>query len=282
MNSRRKFIKTAGFGSALVAVNPYSIMSIAEKGRLKKIGFISGILNKNFETEDWKIVLKKAVEYGFTEYEGGVKGDSSAEFLKYCKEIGLKPVAGGVGMSDDMDKIQQDLEKLNELEMKYAVTYWPWLVGAPFKTDDCRRSAELLNRIGERAKKNGLIFCWHNHDREFDDMETGKPFDYLIENTEKELVNCEMDIYWVAKGGADPLEVLKKYKGRIPVLHVKDMADDQERSFACPGSGIIDFPAVFAEAEKQNIEHYFVERDNAPDGLTCLKSSGEYLRDLRF
>ena len=55
-------------------------------------------------------------------------------------------------------------------------------------------------------------------------MEEGKPFDYLMAHTEKDLVSAEMDIYWVAKGEADPLEVLKKHEGRIPILHVKDMA----------------------------------------------------------
>jgi sugar phosphate isomerase/epimerase len=113
-------------------------------------------------------------------------------------------------------------------------------------------------------------------------MEKGLPFDYLMEHTDKNLVTCEMDIYWVAKGGGDPQSVLKKYAGRIPVLHVKDMAPGPEKDFACPGSGIIDFPAIFREADTQGIEHYFVERDNVPDGLECLRTSGEYLRNLRF
>src|SRR5690606_8759603 len=100
---------------------------------------------------------------------------------------------------------------------------------------------------------------WHNHDKEFHAMENGLPFDYLMDNTDPDLVGCEMDIYWVKKGGSDPLEVLKKYKGRIPVLHVKDMAPDED--FICPGRGIIDFASIFREAKKQGIIHYFVERD---------------------
>ena len=74
----------------------------------------------------------------------------------------------------------------------------------------------------------------------------------------------------------------KKYKGRIPILHIKDMAEGSEQDFICPGSGIIDFAPIFKEAKKQGIEHYIVERDNEPDGIGCLKSSGEYLRNLGF
>jgi sugar phosphate isomerase/epimerase len=91
-----------------------------------------------------------------------------------------------------------------------------------------------------------------------------------------------MDIYWVKKGGGDALEMLKKYAGRIPVLHVKDMAEGVAQDFICPGRGIIDFASIFAEAKKQGIEHYFVERDNEPDGIGCLKLSGEFLKNIRF
>jgi sugar phosphate isomerase/epimerase len=60
------------------------------------------------------------------------------------------------------------------------------------------------------------------------------------------------------------------------------MAPGSEGDFECPGSGIIDFPAIFREARLQGIAHFMVERDNVPDGMACLRSSGEYLRALRF
>lgn len=282
MQSRRKFIRNAALGSAALAAAPALSFGANGGARLKDIGYISGILKNEFEKYPWRDVLKKSVEFGFTEYEGGMKGDSPKEFLSYCKEIGLKPVAGGFKMAEDMDKVQQDFDQLNELKMKYAVTYWPWLVGTPFKLDDCKKSSELLNKIGEKAKKNGLTLCWHNHDHEFKEMEEGKPFDYLMQHTDEDLVFCEMDIYWVAKGGADPLEYLKKYKGRYKILHVKDMDNDPDKTYTCPGSGIIDFGPVFKEAKKQGIDHYMVERDKIVDGYECLESSGEYLQNLRF
>ena len=113
-------------------------------------------------------------------------------------------------------------------------------------------------------------------------MDNGLPFDYLMNNTDKNLVFCELDLYWVRKGGADPLEVMKKYSGRFPVLHVKDMVPGDLQDFECPGSGILDFLSLFKEADKHGIKHYIVERDNVPDGLACLKSSGNYLKNLTF
>ena len=113
-------------------------------------------------------------------------------------------------------------------------------------------------------------------------MEEGLPFDYLMNYTDKNLVKCEMDVYWVAKGGADPLAFLQKYRGRYEILHLKDMTRDDQKTFECVGSGSIDFAALLREAQKQNIQHYFVEYDNVVDGMACLKSSGEFLHNLSF
>jgi sugar phosphate isomerase/epimerase len=60
------------------------------------------------------------------------------------------------------------------------------------------------------------------------------------------------------------------------------MAPGPEQDFICPGRGIIDFAPIFTEARKQKIQHYFVERDNEPDGMGCLQSSGEFLKNIRF
>lgn len=279
METRRDFIKTIVMASMAATV---ASCAKQQKYQLENFGFISGILKNNLADGDWKTVLKEAVSYGFTEYEGGRLGESPQQFLTFCKEIGLKPVAGGMNFSEDMDIVQKSLDKVNELNMPYAITYWPWFSGGPFTLDECKQSAELLNKIGALAKENDLTFCWHNHNKEFWEMEEGLPFHYLMQYTDEDLVQCEMDIYWVKKGGADPLAILKQYAGRIPILHVKDMAPGEEEDFACPGSGIIDFSSIFAEAQRQGIQHYFVERDNVEDGLACLKSSGEYLGNLSF
>lgn len=266
---------------ALMA-SPVFTMATEGKNKLKNFGFISGIAGEAMKA-DWKGTLKKAVEFGFSEYEGGSNyAGSPKEFLNYCKEIGIKPVAGGIDFKATDDDLKKACDNLNQLEMKYAVVYWPWYTGGPFMREDCKKSAEMLNELGAKVKASGLQLLWHNHDKEFHEMEDGLPFDYLMKNTDKKLVQCEMDIYWVKKGGSDPLSVLKKYAGRMPVLHVKDMAPGPEQDFICPGRGIIDFASIFAEARKQKIEHYFVERDNEPDGMGCLQSSGEFLKNIRF
>jgi sugar phosphate isomerase/epimerase len=283
MLSRRAFLQTiAATTGGILLTNPTWAELASPKKKLANVGFITGIVGKELK-QDWKGTLKKAADYGFTEIEtGNYLGNSASEFIAYCKQVGIKNIGGGIPISLEGDALQKRLNELNELKAKYAVVYWPWKVSAPFKLENCQKSVELLNTLGEACKKQGLTLCWHNHDKEFTPMEEGLPFDYLMQHTDPNLVKCEMDIYWVAKGSANPLDMLKKYKGRYEILHVKDMAKDGSQTFECPGSGIIDFPSIFAEAQSQGIKHYIVERDQVVDGLACLQSSGQYLRELRF
>lgn len=281
MESRRKFLKQSALVAMFAPLAIDTVSSPAEK-KLKNFGFISGIIGKELQG-DWKSILKKAASFGFTEIEtGNYLGESAETFLAYLNEIGMTLPVGGFEFKASEDELKKSMSLLKSLKVKYAVVYWPWYTGGPFKLEDCKKSAERLNYLGKVCKANGLTLIWHNHDKEFAPMETGLPFDYLMKNTDSELVKCELDLYWVKKGGADPLKVMKQYQGRFPVLHVKDMAPGPKMDFECPGSGIIDFPSLFSEAEKQGIKHYFVERDNVPDGMACLKSSAEYLKRLTF
>lgn len=281
MLNRRKFI--ARSATIIVAV-PFAFdpFSIPATKKLKSFGFISGIIGKELQGE-WKDVLKQVASFGYNEIEtGNFLGESAESYLKFLNEIGLKPVAGGINFTASDEELIKSFDLLKKLQIKIAVVYWPWYTGGPFSVEECMKSAERLNHLGRLCNDNGLQFCWHNHDKEFIPMEEGLPFDYLMANTDPKLVKCEMDIYWVKKGGADPLAMMKKYRGRYLILHIKDMAPGDARDFECPGSGIIDFAPIFREADSQGINHYMVERDNVPDGIACLKSASEYLKYLTF
>jgi sugar phosphate isomerase/epimerase len=278
MISRRFFLKTTALTAASVLLLRNNAFALSP-AKLK-FGFISGIIGKELEG-DWKEVLKKTVDYGFSEIElGKYMGESASEFMNFCKKIGIKPVAGHLPFTEKKDEIEKKLDDLAKLEIKYPVTYWPWKGSGPFMLEDCKKSAETLNNMGEICKVHGMELCWHNHDKEFVSMEEGIPFDYLMEHTEKDLVKCEMDVYWVTKGGADPLSFLKKYSGRYRILHLKDMTADETHTFECVGNGIIDFPAILREAQGQGVEHFMLEYDNVADGMDCLKTSGEYLQKI--
>lgn len=158
--------------------------------------------------------------------------------------------------------------------------------------DVMKKLAATLNSAGEQAKKAGMTLAYHNHAFEFA-MEDGKTLlDHIFDNCDAKLVQLEMDVMWVTVAGADPVALLKKYKGRAPLLHLKDVAKSEptrlnegiaRTSFAEVGNGRIDFAAVLAAATANGAKHFFVEQDQTPGApIDSLKTSMANLRKINY
>ena len=111
------------------------------------------------------------------------------------------------------------------------------------------------------------------------------PHDFIMNNTDPELVDHEMDIYWVVTGGADPNEYLKKYSNRFKLCHIKDRLPDTDEPMASTnlGSGIIDFASILPVAAAHGMKYYLAEQERY-EGTTALESAklnAAYLRDFR-
>jgi sugar phosphate isomerase/epimerase len=146
--------------------------------------------------------------------------------------------------------------------------------------DQYKRMADRFNRVGERAREVGMTFGYHNHDFEFASLEGRIPFDVILQHTDPHLVGFEMDLFWITKGGRNPMTYFRDHPGRFPMVHVKDMGIDG--AMVDVGTGRIDFAAIFAHGEQAGIEHYFVEHDNPSDPFRSVTTSYEYLRTLEF
>ena len=152
--------------------------------------------------------------------------------------------------------------------------------------DGYRRVADLLNRVGEVCRHAGLRLSYHNHAFELEHFEAGgsaegsaAALDLLLGWTDPALVFWEPDVYWLARGGEDPARYLAAYAGRHPLVHLKDVADDAERSFAEVGAGTLDFGPIFTTAEAGGVEWYVVEQDRcAGPPLDSARLSLENLR----
>ncbi len=150
---------------------------------------------------------------------------------------------------------------------------------------------QTLQKAGEQITKAGLGFCYHNHAFEFSPLPDGRrPLDVMLDACDPAVVKLELDVFWVSVTGTDPVATIRKYSGRISLMHLKDKAksapvalDEQvpPATFVEVGSGAIDFPAVLSAAESAKVEHYFVEQDHAPgDPIESLRKSYTYLRSL--
>ena len=143
---------------------------------------------------------------------------------------------------------------------------------------------EVKLRLNEIAKKiPDYRISYHNHAFEFDtEIEGVSALEYLLDPTEDNLILAEIDVFWVKKGGRDPLSFIQPYANRMPIIHLKDMSDDEEETFAEVGTGKIDFIPILQWGEKSGVEWYAVEQDVCPGNpMDSLQISLDNLMKLK-
>ncbi|KQS33648.1 sugar phosphate isomerase/epimerase [Dyadobacter sp. Leaf189] len=267
--SRKSFMKA----SALMLATPMLSKLNWESKAASKIGLQLYTL-RNELSKDLLGTLKKVSAIGYKEVElfgysdGKFFGKTPKEFKAMLGDLGLNPVSGhyGAGVENKTAKgtlsnnWQQAIDDAAEIGQKYAVC--AYLTDKERQSIDQYKSyVDLFNKSGEVAKKAGLQFGYHNHDFEFKKIDGQLPYE-LIASTDPNLVKLELDLYWIVKAGMDPVDLFKKYPGRFPLWHVKDM-DKTDQSFAEVGTGSIDFKKIFDARKTAGLTHFFVEQDVA-------------------
>lgn len=157
----------------------------------------------------------------------------------------------------------------------------PWMMPGWRNEAGAAEIATFMNALGRQANARGMRAGYHNHDFEFLTLmaDGSTMYDFLLAQCPRELVDFEMDLYWVAKAGQDPLTWFSQHPGRFVLWHVKDM-DPIDSTLQVPvGQGQIDWLRIFAAREQAGMQHYFLEQDECQAGQTameCLKASSEY------
>ena len=227
--------------------------------------------------------LVKIAAIGYKEVEFAGYPMSSVKALRALLDrLGLSAPSGHVDVRAMREDWTRTLEAAAELGQHYVAC-----AGLPAEErqtlDQYRRFGALFDRAGEAARQAGLQLCYHNHDFEFTHIEGRLPFDVLLEATDPRLVQLELDLYWITKGDQDPLAYFRRYPGRFPLVHVKDMDRSAARGFTEVGRGVINFKRIFARAEEAGIRHYFYEQDSTPGSpFESARVSYEYLRKVQF
>src|SRR5262245_11815682 len=276
MLNRRDFL--GGLGAAALG----AWASPARAARLEKIGLQLYTVRKDLE-KDFDGTLAQVAAVGFQEVEVFRMYDRTpADVRAMLERHGLKAPSMHVDLPSVEKELAKTLETAKALGVRYVVC--AWLEPEERKTlDQYKRHAETFNRAGGEAKKAGIQFGYHNHDFELASIEGAVPYDVLLKETDPALVQMEMDLYWITKGGADPLPYFERYPGRFPLVHVKDMDRTPQKGFTEVGKGVVDFPRVFAKAAQAGIRHYFVEQDETKGpAIDSARESFEYLKKLEF
>lgn len=245
--------------------------------------------------EDFKGSMKRVADLGFKNIElfaysnGQYFGYSIPEVKTLMSELGLQVKSSHVGtgftnpdavgtMSNGWEQTVRDAAELGQEYIALA-----YLTESERETlDDYKKVAELLNQCGETAKNAGLQMAYHNHAFEFEQMDDTIPFDLLLNECDPDLVKFEMDLYWTARAGVDPVSYFQQYPGRFPLWHVKDMGAGEEQFFAAVGEGVIDWKNLFSHAGTAGLDYYFVEQDATKSGepFAEIDKSINYLKGI--
>ncbi len=163
----------------------------------------------------------------------------------------------------------------------YKFVICPWVPPEWRTAEKFRELGRILDGVGGKLREAGLQLCYHHHDFEFQRFDGKYGLDLLFENADPRNLHLQLDTYWVKKGGEDPAAYLRKFAGRVPLVHLKDMAGDDKNSFAEVGAGILDWKAIFSAAETAGVRYGLVEQDTCPrDPLDCVRVSFENLKKM--
>jgi sugar phosphate isomerase/epimerase len=259
--------------------------------------------------KDAKATLKALAGFGYKQIEscdvnkGIFWGLTAAEYKKYMDELGMTTISSHCNPEFTVKKEKEDeFKKLVDdaalVGIKYLLNPFP---GELKTSDEFKKVAEGLNRQGEICKAAGLRMGYHNHHMEFLPLaDKGIGEEILLNGTNADLVDFELDLYWNVKAGQTPQDWFSKYPNRFKLVHVKDLypaekiaeieAKEKVTGFWPAGAstelgkGRIDFPTILSAAKTAGVEHFIVEQERFDNTtpLDAARADSEYMKAFKF
>jgi sugar phosphate isomerase/epimerase len=228
---------------------------------------------------------------GFVEVELADTCGLPPEKLRSLLEFyGLRPIAAIFDYDTCTKAPEKVLAEAQTLGLQYAGCAWVPHQG-DFTEAQCREAAAAFNRTGQLLAKHGRRFFYHNHGYEFQPYKDGTLFDLLAAETKPEFVAFELDIFWAAHPGQDPVQLLQRFPNRWELVHLKDMRRGTQTGLLTGstdahndvplGAGQLDLRSVLRAAARLGVKHYFIE-DESPAVLAQIPQSLSYLESLSW
>lgn len=228
---------------------------------------------------DFVGMLRQVAAMGYTAVEFAGYGNlSAAELRALLKELGLSaPASHNIRPNLPESELEQALVYAREIGCEYAVI--PWLGSQRLVETPFAQLVSELTAIAQRCQTAGLRLVYHNHDYSFHRRADGHLLlDDLLAALDPSLFTLELDIYWAAYAGLDPVTFLREHRGRVDLLHLKDMKAD--RDMVEVGDGTLDMAAIIAAGQEAGARWLIVEHDRPQ--IPSLESARRSLENLRI
>ena len=223
--------------------------------------------------------LRRLAEIGYQEVEpAGAAGTTVREMAAALKRHNLAAPALHASYERLRADFRSVLDEASLLGARFLVC--PWVdPGDRATAGDWRRVCQTLNGIGAAMRQHGFTLAYHHHDFEFVPFKEGiTPFDLMMTETDARDLKLELDVYWLARSGLDPVRSLERAHDRVQLVHLKDLAADGSTTEL--GRGVLDFERIIRAARRLGVKHLFVEQDSSTDPLASVATSFRFLEGL--
>lgn len=264
------------------------LLLFAIHGSAQEIGLQLYSLRNEFK-KDVPGTFAKIKSWGFTKVEDGndgTQGYSLKEYKALLAKNNLEIVSASAPFEELKNSPETVLKRAKDYGAKYVVCFWIPHKDTIFTIDDVKLALDVFNKAGKKLKAEGVTLAYHPHGYEFRPYRDATLMDYMITNSE--YFDFEMDVYWFAHPGENPVEWLKKYPKEFKLMHLKDckkgvVGNQNGRSDVDTnvtlGSGQINIAEIVSEAKKMGLKYLFIE-DESTRVVQQVPKSLEYLQKL--
>ena len=227
---------------------------------------------RNEANADFKGTVEKLKAMGYEGVEiAGISSLNYFEMAEVLNSAGITAISAHIGL-DEIEN-EEKLEGLKGLGLKYAA-----FNGMGISKESIPFLSDNFTRLGKICRENGIYLLYHNHDYEFAKIDEVPGLDLVDGAVDPKYLGAEIDTCWVKYAGIDPAEYVRKYKGRCPLIHIKDYnggKKGEDFSYKAVGSGVMDVGAVINAAKAAGSEWIIVEQDTPEKGRTPMDSCKE-------
>ncbi len=262
-------------------------------------------LRERLQTDGVFNTLKRLHDLGYSAVEISaveMSDENIKEMERAINELGMDICALSVvtqssmpgrndeALKDDFDRIVDYTKRLDCQYLRIGMLPFQYLG----QEDKFLEFAEEMDSYGARLKEHGIKLFYHNHHFEFEKFGGKLALDILVENTDPSHVGFELDTHWIQRGGQNPVDWIKRLKGRVELVHLKDYRIATPKEFTGPeamlkmvqfaevGEGTLDFVQIINTCRESDVRYLPIEQDMTygRDPYDSLKISMDNIKKM--
>jgi len=228
--------------------------------------------------------IKQLKEMGVNNLQlDGMRGNDPQVVAQILKKYDMNVV----GLHIKHDRFFNDLDGIIEEAYLFGckTIYDKYIDDEDQNEAGYRKTKKALLKVARKLSDLGFRVGLHNPEYDFNNQVGGRyVMDYITDPVNGITIYAEPDTYWITVAGKDPAEYIKRYSGRAPLIHMKDIdtsfdLTDLKNNLTELGTGDVDFESIIKWGEDNGVEYYCIEQDSSKIGM--FKSIEIGLNNLR-